>query len=155
MTSWHKTGAHPFFVTSWHKTGAHPFYIGMYIHIYTHIYVHKYTSQKECLHIFAVKCPNCMAILLTNGPWVGLEFHRCLDIQGYFATGGTFTEPLPDGFLPWHWCNPKRSSNISTDVTFLVLCYWISSGDGITWLHGWALLPWPCYGVQWAINKLC
>ena len=39
-------------MTSWHKTGAHPFYIGMYIHIYTHIYVHKYTSQKECLHIF-------------------------------------------------------------------------------------------------------
>ena len=52
MTSWHKTGTHPFFLTSWHKTGAHPFYIGMYIHIYTHIYVHKYTSQKECLHIF-------------------------------------------------------------------------------------------------------
>ena len=42
-------------MTSWHKTGAHPFYIGMYIHIYTHIYVHKYTSQKECLHIFYVK----------------------------------------------------------------------------------------------------
>ena len=39
-------------MTSWHKTGAHPFYIGMYIHIYTHIYVHKNTSQKECLHIF-------------------------------------------------------------------------------------------------------
>ena len=39
-------------MTSWHKTGAHPFYIGMYIHIYTHIYVHIYTSQKECLHIF-------------------------------------------------------------------------------------------------------
>ena len=39
-------------MTSWQKTGAHPFYIGMYIHIYTHIYVHKYTSQKECLHIF-------------------------------------------------------------------------------------------------------
>ena len=39
-------------MTSWHKTGAHPFYIGMYTHIYTHIYVHKYTSQKECLHIF-------------------------------------------------------------------------------------------------------
>ena len=37
-------------MTSWHKTGAHPFYIGMYIHIYTHIYVHKNTSQKECLH---------------------------------------------------------------------------------------------------------
>ena len=65
MTSWHKTGTHPFFMTSqhktnthpflltsWHKTGAHPFYIGMYIHIYTHIYVHKNTSQKECLHIF-------------------------------------------------------------------------------------------------------
>ena len=41
-----------FFMTSWQKTGAHPFYIGMYIHIYTHIYVHIYTSQKECLHIF-------------------------------------------------------------------------------------------------------
>ena len=40
-------------MTSWHKTGAHPFYIGMYIHIYTHIYVHKYASQKECLHIFS------------------------------------------------------------------------------------------------------
>ena len=40
-------------MTSWQKTGAHPFYIGMYIHIYTHIYVHKYTSQKECLHIFS------------------------------------------------------------------------------------------------------
>ena len=39
-------------MTSWHKTGTHPFYIGMYIHIYTHIYVHKNTSQKECLHIF-------------------------------------------------------------------------------------------------------
>ena len=43
-------------MTSWHKTGAHPFYIGMYIHIYTHIYVHKYTSQKECLHIFGWNC---------------------------------------------------------------------------------------------------
>ena len=43
-------------MTSWHKTGAHPFYIGMYIHIYTHIYVHKYTSQKECLHIFSHGC---------------------------------------------------------------------------------------------------
>ena len=42
-------------MTSWHKTGTHPFYIGMYIHIYTHIYVHKYTSQKECLHIFWVR----------------------------------------------------------------------------------------------------
>ena len=41
-------------MTSWHKTGAHPFYIGMHLHIYTHIYVHKYTSQKECLHIFCV-----------------------------------------------------------------------------------------------------
>ena len=41
-------------MTSWHKTGAHPFYIGMYIHKYTHIYVHKYTSQKECLHIFSL-----------------------------------------------------------------------------------------------------
>ena len=41
-------------MTSWHKTGAHPFYIGMYIHMYTHIYVHKNTSQKECLHIFSV-----------------------------------------------------------------------------------------------------
>ena len=41
-------------LTSWHKTGAHPFYIGMYIHIYTHVYVHKYTSQKECLHILSV-----------------------------------------------------------------------------------------------------
>ena len=37
-------------MTSWHKTGTHPFYIGMYIHIYTHIYVHKNTSQKECKH---------------------------------------------------------------------------------------------------------
>ena len=102
-----------------------------------------------------VKCPNCMAILLTNGPWVGLEFHRCLHIQGYFAIGGTLTEPLPNGILPWHWCNPKRSSNIFTDITFLILCYWISSGDGITWLHGWALLPLPCYGVKWATNKVC
>ena len=45
-------------MTSWHKTGAHPFYLGMYIHIYTHIYVHKYTSQKECLHIFWVRSTN-------------------------------------------------------------------------------------------------
>ena len=44
-------------MTSWHKTGAHPFYIGMYIHIYTHIYVHKKTSQKECLHIFSQRRP--------------------------------------------------------------------------------------------------
>ena len=44
-------------MTSWHKTGAHPFYIGMYIHIYTHIYLHKYTSQKECLHIFSQRRP--------------------------------------------------------------------------------------------------
>ena len=42
------------FLTSWHNTGAHPFYIGMYLHIYTHIYVHKFTSQKECLHIFHI-----------------------------------------------------------------------------------------------------
>ena len=39
-------------MTSWHKTGAHPFYIGMYLHIYTHMDVHRFTSQKECLHIF-------------------------------------------------------------------------------------------------------
>ena len=40
----------------------------------------------------SVKCPNCMAILLTNGPGVGLEFHRCLHIQGYFAIGGTYSQ---------------------------------------------------------------
>ena len=43
------------FMTSWHKTGAHPFYIGMYIHIYTHIYVHIYTSQKECLRSLSLR----------------------------------------------------------------------------------------------------
>ena len=56
-------------MTSWHKTGAHPFYIGMYIHIYTHIYVHKYTSQKECLHIFhpAANLAKLWVVLSRNG----------------------------------------------------------------------------------------
>ena len=83
-----------------------------------------------------IKWPQCRAILVTKGPWVGFEFHRCLHIQGCFATcgtltetlssvrgcsasSGTFVEPLPVGLLPWHWCNPKRSSNNSPDVTFL------------------------------------
>ena len=92
-----------------------------------------------------IKWPQCRAILVTKGPWVGFEFHRCLHIQGCFATcgtltetlssvqgcsasGGTFAEPLPVGLLPWHWCNPKRSSNNSPDVTFLFhlpLIYWL------------------------------
>ena len=112
-----------------------------------------------------VNWPKCMAILLTKGPWVGFGFHRCLHIQGCFAIGGTITETPSNGILlfdrtgwphlPWHWCNPKRSSNILPDGTFLVLFYWIFSGDGITWLHGWALLPLPCYGAKWSTNKLC
>ena len=56
-------------MTSWHKTGAHPFYIGMYIHIYTHIYVHKYTSQKECLHIFHKDVLTILEQLAQNAPW--------------------------------------------------------------------------------------
>ena len=66
-----------------------------------------------------IKWPKCRAILVTKGPWVGFEFHRCLYVQGCSAIGGTFAEPLPVGLLPWHWCNPKRSSNNLPDVTFL------------------------------------
>ena len=54
-------------MTSWQKTGAHPFYIGMYIHIYTHIYVHKYTSQKECLHIFSVTSSTLTRATILSG----------------------------------------------------------------------------------------
>ena len=78
-----------------------------------------------------VNWPKCMAILLTKGPWLGFGFHRCLHIQGCFAICGTITETPSNCILlfdrtgwphlPWHWCNPKRSSNILPDGTFLVL----------------------------------
>ena len=35
-----------------------------------------------------------------EGALSGVGFHRCLHIQGYFAIGGTFTEPHPVGLLP-------------------------------------------------------
>ena len=69
-------------MTSWHKTGAHPFYIGMYIHIYTHIYVHKYTSQKECLHIFLViylgfRTPRAVGgFLMVLAGYVAINLHK-------------------------------------------------------------------------------
>ena len=94
----------------------------------------------------------------------GFGFHLCLHILGCFATCWTITEApsrctlLFDrtGWtqLPWHWCNPKRSSSILPDGTFLVLFSWILSGDSIIWLHGWALLPLPCYGARWSTNML-
>ena len=66
------------FMTSWQKTGAHPFYIGMYIHIYTHIYVHIYTSQKECLHIFYHACLEEFCVVVSNHPfwWNILKYHQ-------------------------------------------------------------------------------
>ena len=39
-------------MTSWHKTGAHPFYIGMYIHIYTHIYMYIKILLRRNVYIF-------------------------------------------------------------------------------------------------------
>ena len=58
----------------------------------------------------------------------------------WFAIGGTSTDAPSNGilpvdragwpYLPWHWCNPKRSSNILTDGTFIRF-HSISSGDGI------------------------
>ena len=66
MTSWQKTGTHPFFLpnqqntgthpffkTSQHNTGNHPFYIGMYIHICTHIYLlYIYLLLRRNVYIF-------------------------------------------------------------------------------------------------------
>ena len=94
--------------------------------------------------------------------WFG--FHLCLHILGCVATRWTITEApsrcslLFDrtGWtqLPWHWFNPKRSSNILPDGTFLFLFSSILSGDSNIWLHGWALLPLPCYGARWSTNML-
>ena len=88
----------------------------------------------------------------------GFGFHLCLHILGCFDTCWTITEAPSRCILlfdwtgwpqlPWHWCNPKRSSNILPDGTFLILFSWIQSGDSIIWLHGWALLPLPCYGAS-------
>ena len=51
--------------------------------------------------VMTVKGPNCMAILLTKGPCVGFEFHRCLHVQGCFTIGGTITEAPSNGMLPF------------------------------------------------------
>ena len=61
-------------------------------------------------------------------PWVGPEFHRCLMYKGALL-GRNITEAPSNGILPvgrtgwpyfaWHWCNPKRSSSILTEGTFL------------------------------------
>ena len=106
-----------------------------------------------------------MAILLTKGPWVGLDSTDVYIYKGALLSVELlrrhpqmeFSSSTGRGWphLPWHWCNPKRSSNILPDGTFLVLFYWVSWGDGITWLHGWVLLPLPCYGAKWSTNKLC
>ena len=41
-----------------------------------------------------IRWPQCKAVLVTRGPWVGFEFHRCLHMQGCFATCGTLTETV-------------------------------------------------------------
>ena len=41
-------------------------------------------------------------------------------VLGCRAGGGTGVELLPVGLLPWPWCNSKRSSNNSPEVTFLI-----------------------------------
>ena len=56
--------------------------------------------------------------------------------------------------LPWHWVKPTRSSNILPEGIFLTLFSSIPTGDSSLWLHGWALLPLPCYGARWSTNML-
>ena len=56
--------------------------------------------------------------------------------------------------LPWHGVRPTRSSNILPEGIFLILIYSKPSGDSMVWLHGWALLPLPCYGARWSTAKL-
>ena len=67
--------------------------------------------------------------------WFG--FHRCLHIQGCFATCGTITETPSNcsllfartgwPHLPWHCC----SNSMLPDGAFLVLFYWLFSGDSL------------------------
>ena len=106
--------------------------------------------------------PKCMGILLSKGPWLGFGFHWCPNIQGCFATCGTITE-TPSNCIrlfdrrdtpPWHWVKPTRSSNILPEEIFLPPFSSIPSGDSSLWLHGWALLPLPCYGAMWSTNML-
>ena len=99
-----------------------------------------------------------------KGPWVGFEFHRCLHIQGCFATGGTITETPSNCIrlfdrraehitLTLGQTNPFKQHldrwNIPCSFPINITDY------SITWLHGWALLPLPCYGAKWAADKLC
>ena len=109
-----------------------------------------------------VKWPKRMAILLTKGAFSRVWIPPMSTCAWWFAIGGTTTDAPSNGilpvdragwpYLPWHWCNPKRSSNISTDGTFLVRFQSISSGQFIPWLHGRALLPLPCYGAKWTTD---
>ena len=45
------------FLTSWHKTGAHPFYIGMYIQTYTHMYMYINILFRRNVYIFFLWFP--------------------------------------------------------------------------------------------------
>ena len=91
------------------------------------------------LHGWALLPLPCYGATWATDQWFG--FHRCLHIQGCFATCGTITETPSNcsllfartgwPHLPWHCCNPKRSSNMLPDGAFLVLFYWIFSGDSL------------------------
>ena len=50
--------------------------------------------------------------------------------------------------------SPTRSSKKSREGIFLTLFSSIPSGDSSLWLHGWVLLPLPCYGARWSTNML-
>ena len=65
------------------------------------------------------------------------------------AGGGTCVEPLSVELLPWPWCNPQATAHQMWHSTFISL----ELLGGITWLHGWALLPLPCYAASWAAKK--
>ena len=110
-----------------------------------------------------VNWPGYMAILLTKGPWLGLDSTDVYIYKGallsvelsrrhsqmvFFSS----TEGL--NTLPWHWVKLTRSSNILPEGIFLTLFSSIPSSDSSLWLHGWALLPLPCYGARWSTNML-
>ena len=104
-----------------------------------------------------------MTILLTKGPWFGFGFHRCLYIQGCFATGEAITETPSKGILLFDWRVEHLTLTLGQTNAFKqYLARWdfpcsflsVLSDDSIIWLHGWALLPLPCYGERWSTNML-
>ena len=139
-------------MTSWHKTGAHPFYIGMYIHIYTHIYVHKYTSQKECLHIFWVGCLKAMWIASSKTSNVLTNMVSTCKYQVKYAVRRDLETPTNCQSFNW---NPVVINNGHSCV-FRVWLQWLGTKKTMRCLIPWGPRnPFTSLHLQWSNNPSC